>query len=175
MRILAWLITTAATIGLLAMASRVEIPMAPVPITLQTLAVTLAGALLGWRHGLIAVALWLACGAAGLPVLAGGTAGLARFWGSTAGYLFAFPVAAAAVGFLMARGWDRSWPLAIAAMLAGNALCLGGGAAWLAWHSDAARAWASGVMPFLIGAALKAVTGGLTMRWLATNGFRTPR
>jgi biotin transport system substrate-specific component len=178
MRILAWLITTAATIGLLALASRAEIPMAPVPIvpiTLQTLAVTMVGALLGWRHGAIAVALWLACGAAGLPVLAGGSAGLAKFAGPTAGYLFAFPVAAVAVGWLMARGWDRSWLLAIAAMLVGNALCLGGGAAWLAWHSNATRAWASGVAPFLIGAALKAIAGGLAMRWLAANGFRTPR
>lgn len=175
MHILGWLITTAATIGLLALASRVEIPMAPVPITLQTLAVTLAGALLGWRHGVLAVALWLALGAAGLPMLAGGSAGLAKFWGPTAGYLFAFPAAAAAVGLLMARGWDRSWAWAIAAMLLGNAICLGGGAAWLAWHSSAARAWASGVEPFLIGAALKAAAGGLTMRWLAANGFRTPR
>jgi len=177
MRILGWLITTAATIGLLALASRWAIPMTPVPITLQTLAVTLAGALLGWRHGALAVALWLALGAAGRPVLAGGGAGLAKFAGPTAGYLFAFPVAAAAVGLLMTRGgWDRSWPLAIAAMLVGNAVCLGGGAAWLAWHGQsAARVWASGIEPFLIGAALKALAGGLAMRWLAANGFRTPR
>ena len=175
MRILGWLITTAATIGLLALASRVEIPMAPVPITLQTFAVTLAGALLGWRHGALAVALWLALGAAGLPVLAGGSAGLAKFWGPTAGYLFAFPVAAAAVGLLMARGWDRSWGWAMAAMLLGNAICLGSGAAWLGWHTNAARAWTNGVEPFLIGAALKAMAGGLAMRWLAANGFRTPR
>lgn len=178
MRILAWLITTAATVALLALASRVAIPispMSPVPITLQTLAVTLAGALLGWRHGALAVAIWLACGAAGLPVLADGSAGLAKFWGPTAGYLFAFPVAAAAVGFLMPRGWDRNWAWAIAAMLVGNAICLGGGAAWLAWHSDAMRAWTSGVAPFLIGAAIKSVAGGLAMRWLAANGFRTPR
>ncbi|NIJ21342.1 biotin transport system substrate-specific component [Sphingomonas naasensis] len=176
MRILGWLVTTAATIGLLALASRVQIPMAPVPVTLQTLAVTLAGALLGWRHGGLAVALWLALGAAGLPVLAGGGAGLAKFEGATAGYLFAFPVAAALVGALMARGWDRSWVLAIAAMLIGNSVCLAGGAAWLAWQGQSmARAWASGVEPFLIGAALKAAAGGLAMRWLAANGFRTPR
>lgn len=176
MRILGWLITTAAIIGLLTLAARVEIPMTPVPITLQTLAVTLAGALLGWRHGALAVALWLALGAAGLPVLAGGSAGLAKFAGPTAGYLFAFPVAAAAVGLVMARGWDRSWPLAIAAMAIGTAICLAGGAAGLVWHGQsAARVWASGVEPFLIGAALKTAAGGLAMRWLAANGFRTPR
>jgi len=179
MRILGWLLTTVATIGLLALASRVSIPvappMSPVPITLQTLAVTLAGALLGWRHGALAVALWLACGAAGLPVLAGGGAGLAKFTGPSAGYLFAFPIGAAAVGALIAGGWNRNWPLAIAAMLVGNALCLAGGAGWLAWQGSVAHAWAVGVAPFLIGAAIKAVVGGLLARWLAANGFRTPR
>lgn len=176
MRILGWLITTAATIALLALASRVAIPLHPVPVTLQTLAVTMAGALLGWRHGALAVALWLALGAAGLPVLAGGGAGLGPFSGPSAGYLFAFPFAAVAVGLLMGGGWDRSWVLAIAAMLIGNAICLAGGAAWLAWHGQsAARVWASGIAPFLIGAALKAAATGLAMRWLAANGFRTPR
>ncbi|MGK6354466.1 biotin transporter BioY [Sphingomonas sp. DT-207] len=174
MRILTWLLTTAAAVVLLALAARVTIPMTPVPITLQSFAVTMAGALLGWRHGAIAVAIWLACGAAGLPVLAGGSAGLAKFWGPSAGYLYAFPFAAAATGALM-TGWARSWPLAIAAMAIGNAVCLGGGAGWMAWHSGVARAWASGVQPFLIGAAIKTVLGGLAMRWLAANGFRTPR
>ena len=178
MRILQWLLTTVAAIGLLAFASRIQfpspLPMAPVPITLQTLAVTLAGALLGWRHGGLAVVLWLACGAAGLPVLAGGSAGLDKFWGAGAGYLYAFPVAAAATGALFGAGWGRSWQLAIGAMLIGNALCLAGGAAWIGWHSNVAHAWAAGVQPFLIGAAVKAVVGGLAMRWLAANGFRTP-
>jgi biotin transport system substrate-specific component len=173
MRILTWLLTTAAAVLLLALAARVTIPMTPVSITLQTFAVTMAGALLGWRHGAIAVAIWLACGAAGLPVLAGGSAGLAKFWGPSAGYLYAFPFAVAATGALM-TGWARSWPLAIAAMAIGNAICLGGGAAWMAWHSGMAHAWASGVQPFLIGAAIKAAAGGLSMRWLAANGFRTP-
>lgn len=178
MRILGWLIATIAAVGLLAMASRVSIPIAPVspvPVTLQSLAVTLAGALLGWRHGAIVVTLWLVCGAAGLPVLAGGSSGLAQFQGPSAGYLVAFPFAAAATGGLMERGWSRSWPMAIGAMAVGTALCLAGGWAWLTWQSGMARAWATGVVPFLIGAAVKAVLGGLVMRWLAANGFKTPR
>ena len=178
MRILSWLIATVAAVGLLALAARATIPIAPispVPITLQTLAVTLAGGLLGWRHGAIAVALWLVCGAAGLPVLAGGSSGWGQFQGPSAGYLFAFPFAAAATGALMERGWAKSWPMAIAAMAIGTALCLLGGWVWLALQSNMARAWASGVLPFLIGGAIKAVLGGLVMRWLAANGFKTPR
>lgn len=175
MRMIEWLLTTAAAVLLLALAARVEIPMSPVPVTLQSFAVTMAGALLGWRRGTLAVLVWLACGAAGLPVLAGGSAGLAKFWGPTAGYLYAFPLAAAATGALMAQGWARSWPLAIAAMAIGTAICLAGGAAWIAWHSGLARAWASGVQPLLIGAALKALAGGLATHWLAANGFKTPR
>lgn len=88
----------------LAAASQVSVPLVPVPITLQTLAVTLVGALYGWRLGAVTVVAWLAEGAVGLPVLAGGAGGLHAFVSPSAGYLYGFPAVAAAVGALVQRG-----------------------------------------------------------------------
>lgn len=74
-----------------------------VPITLQTFAVMLSGAVLGARRGFLAVLLYLAVGAIGLPVFSGGSAGLAPFAGPTVGYLVAFPLAALLTGFIVER------------------------------------------------------------------------
>ena len=74
-----------------------------VPITLQTFAVLLSGAVLGVRRGFLAVLLYLAVGAIGLPVFSGGAGGIAPFVGPSAGYLIAFPLAAALTGFLVER------------------------------------------------------------------------
>lgn len=74
-----------------------------VPITLQTFGVLLAGAVLGARRGALAVLLYLAVGAIGLPVFAGGSAGVAPFVGPSAGYLIAFPFAAMLCGFVVER------------------------------------------------------------------------
>lgn len=74
-----------------------------VPITLQTFAVLLAGAVLGAKRGFLAVLLYLALGAIGLPVFAGGASGIAPFMGPSAGYLIAFPLAAALCGFIVER------------------------------------------------------------------------
>jgi biotin transport system substrate-specific component len=154
--------------ALLALSSRIAVPMVPVPITMQTFAVTLVGALYGWRLGALTILLWLAQGAAGLPVLATGVAGLARFTGPTAGYLMAFPLAGAAVGWLAERGWNGRRPLrAFAAMLTGNALCLLLGAAWLATIVGVERAIMAGVAPFVLGGVLKAALGAATLHVLA--------
>ena len=74
-----------------------------VPITLQTFGVMTAGAVLGAKRGFLAVLLYLALGAIGLPVFTGGTGGLGRFSGPSAGYLIAFPFAAALCGLLVER------------------------------------------------------------------------
>lgn len=74
-----------------------------VPITLQTFGVLLAGATLGARRGLLAVLLYLAVGAIGLPVFAGGSAGIAPFVGPSAGYLVGMPLAAFLTGFIVER------------------------------------------------------------------------
>lgn len=84
-----------------ALAARFEIPHYPVPFTLQTMVVLLAGAFLGSRNGALSQMAYLASGAAGLPVFAGGALGFIQFAGPTGGYLLAFPLAAALVGYLL--------------------------------------------------------------------------
>ncbi len=153
--------------------SYAEVPMQPVPITMQTLAVTVIGAIYGWRLGVLTIVAWLAAAAAGLPVLSGVTH-LAEFAGPTAGYLFAFPVAGAVCGWLAERGWDgRNLGLAFAAMLLGNLLCLAGGAAWLSVSLGVTKAIAVGVVPFLIGGLLKAAIGAVVLKGAAV--IRQPR
>lgn len=152
---------------LLAVSSRIEVPMVPVPITMQTFAVAMVGALYGWRLGALTMLAWLGQAAAGLPVLAGGTAGLAHFAGPTGGYLAAFPVMAALIGWLAERGWNGNRAgLAFLSMLAGNLLCLALGAAWLSRGIGWDAAIAHGVLPFVLGAVLKSAVGALALRQL---------
>ena len=148
----------------LALSSYIEVPMVPVPVTMQTFAVTLIGALYGWRLGAITIAAWLVEGAAGFPVLAGGAAGAAHFVGPTGGYLFAFPVTGALVGWLAERGWNGNRVvLAFAAMLLGNLACLALGTAWLAVMIGAEQAITFGFLPFIVGGLLKSALGAATL------------
>ena len=91
----------------------------PVPITLQTFAVLLSGAVLGSRRGFLAVLLYVVAGAAGLPIFSGGAAGLAVLTGPTAGYLIGFPLAAALCGAIVERLPRRSVVSAVAIFCAG--------------------------------------------------------
>lgn len=151
----------------LAASSYVEVPMVPVPMTMQTFAVGMVGALYGWRLGGLTIVAWLIEGALGLPVLAGGASGLAHFAGPTAGYLFAFPLCGALVGWLAERGWNGSRPVfAFLAALAGNVACLALGGAWLAVMIGAEAAFIHGVAPFLVGAVLKSVLGAAALALL---------
>ncbi|PZO64431.1 MAG: biotin transporter BioY [Paracoccus denitrificans] len=142
----------------LAISSRIEVPMFPVPMTMQTFAVTIIGALYGWRLGALTVLAWLGQAAMGMPVLAGGGGGLAPFMGPTAGYLAAFPFAAALTGWLAQMGWNGNRPvLAGLSMLLGNILCLVIGGAVLASMIGVEKAFYAGVAPFIVGAVLKSV------------------
>lgn len=111
-----------------------------VPVTLQLFAVFLAGAVLGARRGFLAIALYLALGAIGLPVLAGGQAGLAPFVGVTAGYLWSFPFVALAVGFAVERA--RAAGVAVTAVvvavggLVGEAICWFAGGLGITLYAD---------------------------------------
>lgn len=165
-------LAVAAGILLLTLASWIEVPMVPVPMTMQTFAVLLVGTLYGWRLGALTVAAWLAFAALGLPLLAGGTGGLARFAGPTAGYLFAFPLAAALAGWLALRGWMEGFLSATVAMLLGHAVCLGLGTGWLALAIGPERAVAAGLLPFLAGAALKSVLVAAVVLLLPRAGTR---
>lgn len=156
----------------LALSSYIEVPMVPVPVTMQTFAVTLIGALYGWRLGAVTITAWLVEGATGFPVLAGGAAGVQHFVGPTGGYLFAFPVVAALVGWLAERGWNGNRVvLAFAAMLLGNLACLGLGTVWLAVMIGTEKAITFGFLPFLLGGLLKSALGAATLKLL--SGYRS--
>ncbi|MER8676356.1 MULTISPECIES: biotin transporter BioY [unclassified Mesorhizobium] len=154
----------------IALASYMEVPMLPVPMNMQTFAVTLVGALYGWRLGAITIAAWLVEGAVGLPVLSGGAAGIQHFAGPTAGYLFAFPVVGALVGWLAERGWNGNRVLlAFAGMVLGNLACLVLGTAWLAVMIGLEQAIAFGFLPFLVGGLLKSALGTATLKLFWSN------
>src|SRR5215203_212026 len=115
----------------IAACAQFAIHIGPVPITGQTFAVLLTGALLGSRLGAAAVIAYLIEGAVGLPFFApGGGAGIVRFFGPTGGYLVAFPAAAFITGAFAEHGWDKRYSTAMAAMAIGSALILLGGWAW---------------------------------------------
>jgi biotin transport system substrate-specific component len=159
----------------LALSSYVQVPMIPVPVTMQTFAVALVGALYGWRLGGITIIAWLAEGAVGLPVLSGGASGAHHFLGPTGGYLFAFPLAGALMGWLVERGWNGDRViLAFFGMLLSNAVCLLFGAAWLAVLIGPQRAIVLGVTPFLVGALLKSALGAAVLKLVARGRMRTP-
>ena len=150
--------------GLMALSARLDIPMHPVPMTMQSWAVLLAGAVLGARWGVAAVLVYLAAAAIGLPVLSDGAGGLSPFTGPTAGYLVAFPIAAGLTGAAASRGLlDR--PVAgLAVLFVAHLVLLGLGAAWLARAMGLEAALAAGFTPFLIGAAVKSALV-LASRW----------
>jgi biotin transport system substrate-specific component len=143
---------------LTALAAQVAIPLpwTPVPITGQTFAVLLTGALLGSRLGALAMLAYLLEGASGLPFFAAGGTGLQRLlFSPTSGYLLSYPAAAFVVGMLAERGWDRRFLTAAAAMAVGSMVILLSGWAWLARFVSPALAWQTGVQPFLIGDVVK--------------------
>ena len=155
----------------LAISSQIEVPMIPVPITLQTLIVPLIGALYGWRLGMATVLAWLGEAMLGLPVLAGGAGGLPHFAGPTAGYLVSFPIIAAMTGYLAERGWNGNRVgFAFVSFLIANVVCLTLGAVWLSSIIGVEKAIAFGVTPFLVGALVKSALGAAILKAIARDG-----
>lgn len=140
--------------ALMALSAKINVPMFPVPMTMQTFAVLVIGMAYGWRLGGLTLLAYLAEGAVGLPVFAGG-AGIAYMAGPTGGYLAGFAIAAVLVGWLGERGWDRSVAPTLAAMALGTAIIFGLGVAWLSTLIGFEKAVAAGFVPFLVGAAVK--------------------
>lgn len=132
----------------------VRLPFSPVPVTGQTLAVLLVGALLGSRRGAMSVLAYLLEGAVGMPVLAGGAGGIAYMLGPTGGYLLGFVLAAFVVGRMAEWGWTRTATTTALAMLIGNAVIYALGLPWLALYVGR-QAMAVGLLPFLAGDLLK--------------------
>lgn len=148
---------------LVALCSRIEVPLRPVPITGQTFGVLLVGALIGSRRGVLSMLTYLALGASGLPVLAAGTTGLAGMAGPTAGYLAGFITAAGIVGWLCERGWDRRTSTTLLAMTLGMIPIYTLGAAWLAQFVGWRQVVSVGILPFLVGDGLKVALAALAL------------
>lgn len=142
---------------LTALAAQIVIPIGPVPITAQTFAVLLTGALLGSRLGAMAMIVYLVEGASGLPFFYGGHGGIAHLLGPTGGYLIAFPAAAFVTGAFAENGWDKRFLTAVAAMFAGSAIIIVAGWAWFAFvtHTAPGAAFKLSIAPFLIGDVIK--------------------
>jgi biotin transport system substrate-specific component len=135
----------------LAVASQVAVPLpyTPVPITLQPLVVALTGLWLGPTAGAASMLLYLAVGAAGVPVFSPfGAPGVARFFGPTGGYLMAYPIGAFIAGWIGAR-WPSYLGRVIAASAAIAAVILGGLAHLAVLHGGVGAALALGVHPFV--------------------------
>ena len=154
-------------LGVLVMAllTRLEFTIGPVPITGQTFGVLLLGAAYGGSLGGLTLLAYLLAGGFGLSVFSGG-AGWAQFSGTTAGYLVSFPLAAALVGYLAQRGLTRTFSAAAAVMLLGNVLIYLPGLVWLgtfaAKYAPAGVSpltWTlnAGLVPFIPGDLLKLV------------------
>jgi biotin transport system substrate-specific component len=140
----------------------VPLPFTPVPLTLGDLAVLLVGLFLGPQMAFAALTLYLAEGAAGLPVFApNGLPGLAHLLGPTGGYLFAYPFAAAAAGFL-ARALKQVpvYAAAVTGAFVASLLIIASGAAWISLylHHSAALTLKLAVLPFLPGQIVKIVS-----------------
>jgi len=139
----------------LALSAKTQVPFYPVPMTLQTLVLLALGAAYGARLAGATLLLYLAEGLAGLPVFAGAVAGPAYMMGPTGGYLLGFLVAAALVGWLAERGWDRAALPLLGAMSLGHLVVFVFGFAWLAMLIGPDKAWSGGVAPFIAATIVK--------------------
>ena len=149
----------------IAACAQFAIHIGPIPITGQTFAVLLTGALLGSRLGAAAVIAYLIEGAIGLPFFAAGGAGLVRFFGPTGGYLVAFPAAAFITGAFAEHGWDKRYLTAVAAMAIGSVVIFLGGWAWFAvlTNTPPVAAFKLAVAPFLLGDVIKIALGAAVL------------
>ena len=143
---------------LLAISSKVQIPLTPVPVTLQTLVLLVMSMFLGWRGAVGATSLYLFQGAIGLPVFAHG-GGFIILFGPTGGYLFGFLIASLVVGYLAERGWDKSVVLTFTSMTIGTLIIYLFGVIWLSYLKDLNTALVFGLLPFITPDILKICLG----------------
>jgi biotin transport system substrate-specific component len=153
---------------LTAIAAQIAIPMWPVPITGQTFAVLLVGAVLGASRGALSMITYFSLGAAGLPVFTGAVAGIT--FGTTFGYLVGFIAAAALVGWFSQLNWQKKVTGVLASFVIGNAVIYLFGLPWLAFAlanlnlaSDVSAVVMAGLVPFLIGDAIKMALAALAL------------
>jgi biotin transport system substrate-specific component len=168
-------IAAAALVGLLAQVS-IPLGFTPVPLTGQTLGVLLVGSALGMYRGVIAMALYVAAGLAGVPWFSAHSGGWHVVSTPNFGYLVGFIVAAGLCGMLASRGADRTVLRSIPEMIAGNVVIYAFGVTWLAHdlHVGMGTALHLGMTPFIWGDAIKIVIASLILpaTWKLVTHFR---
>lgn len=152
--------------ALTAVAAQVSVPLWPVPITGQTLAVLLVGSALGARRGALSMALYALLGLVGLPVYAAGGSGAGVLLGASGGYVVGFIAAAALVGWVAERFGDRTWRTALLSFALGTIVTFAVGMVWLAvvLGTDLQQTLAYGLYPFVVGGIAKALIGAAVIR-----------
>lgn len=168
--------------GLTAVLAQIAIPLWPVPVTMQTFAVLFVGTTLGPLRGSLSLGLYLVLGVAGLPIFSEGKSG-SLFALTSGGYILGFVLAALVTGWLARLAWDRKVLKTIVAFLAGTVTIYAVGLPWLylslqnlgpaiwqdllGYDTLIAATLGAGLIPFLIGDALKALVAGalLPLAW----------
>lgn len=167
--------------GLLA---QVQVPLWPVPITGQTLAVMLVGATLGFRRGSLSLLAYMLIGLVGAPIFAEHSGGFSSLSLPSFGFIIGFVPAAALVGWLSERSWDRRLPLALGGFFAASLIPFAIGLPWLAVslaqlglpHGFAA-VMAAGFTPFIVGGIVKWIiaAGALPLLWRGSRALDARR
>ena len=163
----------AAFTGLLA---QVVIPLQPVPITGQTLAVLLVGSTLGAVRGALAMVVYAVLGIVGVPWFSDATSGWHIVAGPTGGYIVGFILAAGLTGWLAQRQWDRRVVGAFVSFMAGTGVTFAIGLPWLAASLglNLEQTLNAGLYPFIIGGVIKALlaAGIIPLAWKLTDRFK---
>ena len=171
-------VLVAAGAALTALAAQLVVPLWPVPVTGQTLAVVLVGLSLGAVRGGLSMALYAVLGIVGLAVFSESSSGWGVIAGPTGGYIIGFIFAAILTGWLAQRSWDRKWLRAFLATLAGTVTTFVVGLPWLAAYlgavgapNDLQSVLIAGFYPFVIGGIVKSLIGAgiISLAWLAVN------
>lgn len=162
---------------LLSVSAKLQIPLWPVPMTMQTYVILVVAMAYGTRLGVATVFAYLLAGAIGLPVFAGTPEkgiGISYMLGPTGGYLAGFLIATWVMGKLAERGWDRRVLPCLAAMTLGHLLILACGVAWLASSLGWPRAITVGLTPFIVATIAKTILAGVTLplAWRAVHALR---
>ncbi len=168
--------------ALVAALAQVAIPLWPVPVTGQTLAVLIVGASLGAARGAASLGLYALLGGLGLPIFSDTESGWSVIAGPTGGYIIGFILAAAIVGWAAEQQWDRGWLKAAITFVGGSLVVFAVGLPWLALSlgqlglpNDLGSVLASGFVPFIIGGLIKAGIAAalLPALWRAAEARRT--
>ena len=172
------IVLVAAGAALTAVAAQIAVPLWPVPVTGQTLAVILVGLSLGAVRGGAAMVLYAVLGIVGLPVFSDHSAGWGVIAGPTGGYIIGFVLSAILTGWLAQRAWDRKLLRSFVASLAGTVITFAVGLPWLAAFlggvgapNDVDSVLQAGFYPFIVGGVIKAALGAgvITLAWAAVR------